>query len=450
MKAYSVMDICLAVKGALLQGDADMMVSAVTTDSRKIEEGALFIPLVGERFDGHDYIEMALQSGAAGCFTSKLPFNTVEGKFYILVEDTLLALKALASWYRGEFQLPVVQITGSAGKTTTKEMVASVLSQKFSTLKTEANFNNAIGTPQTLLRLDDTHEAAVIETGMNHFDEIRYLGDMVRPDVAIITNVGDAHVENLGGTRLGVLQAKSEIFDNLKSDGLAILNGDDALLRELRPNFRTVLCGKGENCHVRVSDIAERGIEGMDCTITTEKATYAVHIPSPGAFMIYPASMAVAVGEHLGLTAEEIVRGIAAYTSVGSRMRVVRKGSRIIIDDCYNANPQAMAQALETLAKTDVPRRMAVLGDMGELGALTEQAHREIGALTAKLGIDTVVAVGEKSRAILAGNGDALWFATLEEALPTIVEQFTDGTAVLVKASHAMNFPKIVKELEEV
>ena len=450
MKAYSVMDICLAVKGALLQGDADMMVSAITTDSRKIEEGALFIPLVGERFDGHDYIEMALRSGAAGCFTSKLPFNTVEGKFYILVEDTLLALKALASWYRGEFLIPMVQITGSAGKTTTKEMVASVLSQKFSTLKTEANFNNAIGTPQTLLRLDDTHEAAVIETGMNHFDEIRYLGDMVRPDVAIITNVGDAHVENLGGTRLGVLQAKSEIFDNLNPDGLAILNGDDALLRELRPNFRTVLCGKGENCHVRVSDIAERGIEGMDCTITTEKATYAVHIPSPGAFMIYPASMAVAVGEHLGLTAEEIIRGIAAYTSVGSRMRVVRKDSRIIIDDCYNANPQAMAQALETLAKTDVPRRMAVLGDMGELGALTEQAHREIGVLTAKLGIDTVVAVGEKSRAILAGNGDALWFATLEEALPTIVEQFTDGTAVLVKASHAMNFPKIVKELEEV
>ena len=449
MKAYSVMDICLAVKGALLQGDADMMVSAVTTDSRKIEEGALFIPLVGERFDGHDYIEMALRSGAAGCFTTKLPFDTVEGKFYILVEDTLLALKALASWYRGEFELPVVQITGSAGKTTTKEMVASVLSQKFSTLKTEANFNNAIGTPQTLLRLDDTHEAAVIETGMNHFDEIRYLGDMVRPDVAIITNVGDAHVENLGGTRLGVLQAKSEIFDNLNPDGLAILNGDDALLRELRPNFRTVLCGKGENCHVRVSDIVERGIEGMDCTITTEKATYAVHIPSPGAFMIYPASMAVAVGEHLGLTAEEIVRGIAAYTSVGSRMRVVRKDSRIIIDDCYNANPQAMAQALETLAKTDVPRRMAVLGDMGELGALTEQAHREIGALTAKLGIDTVVAVGEKSRAILAGNGDALWFATLEEALPTIVGQFTDGTAVLVKASHAMNFPKIVKELEQ-
>ena len=449
MKAYSVMDICLAVKGALLQGDADMMVSAITTDSRKIEEGALFIPLVGERFDGHDYIEMALQRGAAGCFTTKLPFNTVEGKFYILVEDTLLALKALASWYRGEFELPVVQITGSAGKTTTKEMVASVLSQKFSTLKTEANFNNAIGTPQTLLRLDDTHEAAVIETGMNHFDEIRYLGDMVRPDVAIITNVGDAHVENLGGTRLGVLQAKSEIFDNLNPDGLAILNGDDALLRELRPNFRTLLCGKGENCHVRVSDIVERGIEGMDCTITTEKAAYAVHIPSPGAFMIYPASMAVAVGEHLGLTAEEIVRGIAAYTSVGSRMRVVRKDSRIIIDDCYNANPQAMAQALETLAKTDVPRRMAVLGDMGELGALTEQAHREIGALTAKLGIETVVAVGEKSRAILAGNGDARWFATLEEALPTIVEQFTDGTAVLVKASHAMNFPKIVKELEQ-
>ena len=449
MKAYSVMDICLAVKGALLQGDAAAQVCAITTDSRKIEEGSLFIPLVGERFDGHDYIDMALRSGAAGCFTSKLPFDTVEGKFYILVEDTLLALKALASWYRGEFNIPMVQITGSAGKTTTKEMVASVLAQKFSTLKTEANFNNAIGTPQTLLRLGDEHEAAVIETGMNHFDEIRYLGEMVRPDVAIITNVGDAHVVNLGGTRLGVLQAKSEIFDNLVPDGLAVLNGDDALLRELNPSFETVLCGAGESCHVRATDIVERGIEGMDCTITTAKCSYRVHIPSPGAFMIYPATMAVAVGEHLGLSAEEIIGGIAAYRSVGSRMRVIRKDGGIIIDDCYNANPQAMAQALETLAKTDVPRRMAVLGDMGELGGLTEKAHREIGALTASLGIDIVVAVGEKSHAIAEGNPAALWFATKEEAMETIVANFTAGTAVLVKVSHAMEFPKIVKKLED-
>lgn len=443
------MDICLAVKGALLQGDTEAQVCAVTTDSRKIEEGALFIPLVGERFDGHDYINAALQSGAGGCFTAKLPKELVEGKFYILVEDTLLALKALASWYRSLFPIPMVQITGSAGKTTTKEMVAAVLSQKFSTLKTEANFNNAIGTPQTLLRLGAEHEAAVIETGMNHFDEIRYLGEMVRPDVALITNVGDAHVENLGGTRQGILQAKCEIFDNLNPDGLAVLNGDDPLLRELKLPFATVLCGAGENCDVRVSDIVERGIEGMDCTITTKNTRYAVHIPSPGAFMIYPASMAVAVGEHLGLTEDEIIRGIAAYTSVGSRMRVVRKDSRLIIDDCYNANPQAMAQALETLAKTDVPHRMAVLGDMGELGELTEQAHREIGALSAQLKIDTVVAVGEKSRAIAEGNPDALWFATKEEAMNAILERFTEGTAVLVKASHAMEFPKIVKELEQ-
>ena len=449
MKTCTAMDLCLAVKGALLQG-GDERVSAVTTDSRKIEPGALFIPLVGERFDGHDYIESALANGAGGCFTQKLPRDLMKGKFYILVEDTLLALKALASSYRAQFTIPMVQITGSAGKTTTKEMVASVLAQKFSTLKTEANFNNAIGTPQTLLRLDDSHEAAVIETGMNHFEEIRYLGEMVRPNVAIITNVGDAHVENLGGTRQGVLQAKCEIFDNLQPGGLAVLNGDDALLQGLTLPFETVLCGAGENCHVRATDIVERGIEGMDCTIVTQKDSYKVHIPSPGAFMIYPATMAVAVGEHLGLRAEEIIRGIAAYTSVGSRMRVVRRGDRLIIDDCYNANPQAMAQALETLAKTDVPHRIAVLGDMGELGQLTAQAHREIGALSAALGIDTVVAVGEKSRAIAEGNPAVLWFATKEEAMETILTHFTAGTAVLVKASHSMEFTKIVKKLEEV
>lgn len=177
---------------------------------------ALFVPLVGERFDGHDYLDAALESGAAGCLTARKPASLLQDKFYIQVSDTLEALKALASWYRAKFDIPMVQVTGSAGKTTTKEMIAAVLSQRFSTLKTQANFNNAIGTPMTLLNLSPEHQAAVIETGMNHFGEIRYLGEMVRPTVAVITNVGDAHIENLGGTRQGILQAKCEIFENLQ------------------------------------------------------------------------------------------------------------------------------------------------------------------------------------------------------------------------------------------
>ena len=448
MTGCTVKELCAAVGGTLLQ-QSGAVVTQVSTDSRSIPNRALFVPLVGERFDGHDYLDAALERGAAGCLTAKKPAALLKDKFYIQVSDTLEALKTLAAWYRAKFDIPMVQVTGSAGKTTTKEMIAAVLSQRFSTLKTQANFNNAIGTPMTLLNLAPEHQAAVIETGMNHFGEIRYLGEMVRPTVAVITNVGDAHIENLGGTRQGILQAKCEIFENLQPGGLAVLNGDDELLSGLTLPFETVLCGQHERCDVRVTNVAEHGIEGVTCTVTTGREVYEVAIPSPGAYMIYPAAMAIAIGEHLGLTKAELLSGIAAYRPVGSRMHLVRcGGDRIIIDDCYNANPQAMAEALRILAQTEHPRRMAVLGDMGELGDLTEQAHRDMGALTRTLGLDTVVAVGPKAKAIQDANPDALWFPTVSDALSAIRAAFTAGTAVLVKASHAMHFTDIVKDLE--
>lgn len=448
MTGCTVKELCAAVGGTLLR-ESGAVVTQVSTDSRSIPNRALFVPLVGERFDGHDYLDAALERGAAGCLTARKPAALLKDKFYIQVSDTLEALKALAAWYRAKFDIPMVQVTGSAGKTTTKEMIAAVLSQRFSTLKTQANFNNAIGTPMTLLNLAPEHQAAVIETGMNHFGEIRYLGEMVRPTVAVITNVGDAHIENLGGTRQGILQAKCEIFENLQPGGLAVLNGDDELLSGLTLPFETVLCGRHERCGVRVTNVTEHGIEGVTCTVTTKRDVYEVSIPSPGAYMIYPAAMAIAIGEHLGLTKAELLSGIAAYRPVGSRMHLVRcGGDRIIIDDCYNANPQAMAEALRILAQTEHPRRMAVLGDMGELGDLTEQAHRDMGALTRTLGLDTVVAVGPKAKAIQDANPDVLWFPTVAEALSAIRAAFTAGTAVLVKASHAMHFTDIVKDLE--
>ena len=448
MTGCTVKELCAAVGGTLLQ-QSGAVVTQVSTDSRSIPNRALFVPLVGERFDGHDYLDAALERGAAGCLTARKPASLLPDKFYIQVSDTLEALKALAAWYRAKFDIPMVQVTGSAGKTTTKEMIAAVLGQRFSTLKTQANFNNAIGTPMTLLNLAPEHQAAVIETGMNHFGEIRYLGEMVRPTVAVITNVGDAHIENLGGTRQGILQAKCEIFENLQPGGLAVLNGDDELLSGLTLPFETVLCGRHERCGVRVTNVAEHGIEGVTCTVTTKREVYEVAIPSPGAYMIYPAAMAIAIGEHLGLTKAEMLAGIAAYRPVGSRMHLVRcSNDRIIIDDCYNANPQAMAEALRILAQTEHPRRMAVLGDMGELGDLTEQAHRDMGALTRTLGLDTVVAVGPKAKAIQDANPDVLWFPTVADALSAIRAAFTAGTAVLVKASHAMHFTDIVKDLE--
>ena len=445
----TIQEICAAVGGTLLQ-DSPAAITGVTTDSRAVSAGQLFIPLTGERFDGHAYIDAALTGGAEGCLTARRPDKLLPHKAYVLVEDTRLALGALAAWYRSRFTLPVVQITGSAGKTTTKEMVAAVLSQRYDTLKTQANYNNDIGTPLTLLNLTPQHEAAVIETGMNHFGEIRYLGGLVRPDIAVITNVGDAHIENLGNTRQGILQAKCEIFEHLPPDGLAVLNGDDPLLNTVALPQTVLRCGRGEGCDVRVTDVDDRGIEGVACTVTTAQASYRLHTDSPGAYMIYPMAMAAAIGRRLGLTGEEIAAGVAAYTTVGSRMHLIRMdGGRLIIDDCYNANPQAMAEALRMLAKSRHRRKLAVVGDMGELGELTEQAHRDVGTLARELGLDGVIAIGEKMRALQKADPSALWFPDVPAALPALRECFTPDTAVLVKASHAMHFENIVKELEK-
>ena len=448
MTPCTAREICAAVGGTLLQ-DSGAPVTGVTTDSRAVQPGQLFIPLVGERFDGHAYIAKALEGGAAGCLTAREPETLLPGKLYIRVADTRLALKALASWYRGKFDLPVVQVTGSAGKTTTKEMIASVLSQRYNTLRTEGNFNNDIGAPLTLLRLMPEHQAAVIETGMNHFGEIRYLGEMVRPDIAVITNVGDAHIENLGNTRQGILRAKCEIFENLTPEGIAVLNGDDELLNTVTLPQTILRCGVGDGCGVRVTDIDDRGLEGVACTVTIEGEHYRLTTSAPGRYMIYPMAMAAAIGRRLGLTGEEIAAGVAAYTTVGSRMHLIRlPGERLVIDDCYNANPQSMAEGLRMLAASPARNRVAVLGDMGELGQLTAQAHRDMGALTRRLGL-TAVAVGEKMHALTETDPQAQWFATVEEAMPAIRQLFTPGTAVLVKASHAMHFERIVKELEK-
>ena len=454
MEPMTIQEIAAAVDGKWLNPREDApAVTAVCTDSRKLTPGCLFLPWVGEKFDGHDFIEKALDDGAAGCLCARVPETLRNDKFYIQVADTRLALRALASAYRDKFDIPVVQVTGSVGKTTTKEMIAAVLGAKYRVLKTPENFNNDIGTPLTLLGLSSEHQAAVIETGMNHFGEIEYLGAMVRPDVAVISNIGDAHIEFLG-SRQGILQAKCEIFTHLKEGGLAVLNGDDALLDTVDIPFRTVRCGQSEHCQARITEVADHGVEGITCTVETAKDVYHLSIPAPGVYMAYSASIAVAVAEELGLSHDEIVRGAAAYEPAGSRMRVVRlPEGRIILDDCYNANPQSVTAALEVLAKTECDRRVAVLGDMGELGDLTEQAHYNMGALAAMLGIDFVVAIGKKAAKIADGTaqsgGEVLHFATKEEAIGTLRQQMEPGTAMLVKASHAMHFGVLVEELQK-
>lgn len=445
MMAMTVKEILTAVHGTLLQGDEGMRVDRVSTDSRTVPEGSLFLPWKGERFDGHDFIDAALRGGAAGCLTARTPETLLPGKFYIQVPDTREALKALSAAYRSRFHIPFVQITGSTGKTTAKEMVAAVLSEHFNTLKTQGNFNGDLGTPMILLELNDAHEAAVIETGMDNFGQIRWLGEMVRPRFAVIINIGVAHMEFLGSQQ-GILRAKSEIFENLEPDGVAVLNGDDPLLNTVTLPQRILRCGLGENCNVRVHDVEDLGLAGIRCVVSTAKADYPLTIPAPGAHMIYPASIAVAIGEELGLTAEEICRGVAGFKNTGPRLLVERlAGDRVMLNDSYNANPQSMAAALRALAAVDAPKRIAFLGDMKELGDATRQAHVDMGRLVGELGIDTLLCTGPFCREFMvqaakdAGCRDVRWYAKKDDAYDELPAAFTPGAAILLKGSHFAN-----------
>ena len=453
MKPVTVQDIVSAVNGTLLAGEESAQVTGVSTDSRTVGEGELFIPIVGETFDGHKFIDKALASGAAGCLCAQTPETLMDGRFYIrvaercaLYPETTVAYGRLAAWYRARFDLPVVQVTGSVGKTSTRDMIASVLAQRYKeTLKTEGNYNNEIGTPRMLLCLDDKHRAAVIETGMDGAGQIEYLGAMVKPDVAVITNVGDMHIEQLG-SREGVFRAKCEIFKHLAPNGIAVLNGDDALLNTVELPQMILRAGESEGCDFRVTDVETRGFDGVSCVVTSKAARYELSIPVPGRHMIYAAAIAAAVGETLGLSVAEVEAGVRRYRPTGARTDVVKlSDGRVLLNDCYNAGPQSMGAALRLLALGE-GRSVAVLGDMKELGGKTEASHREMGALAKSLGVGKVIAIGELARDIAdASGGD--WYATVDEALPFIRAAFAANTAMLVKASHSMHFERITEEL---
>ena len=445
MQPFTVSEITRAVGGKLLAGNAHTAVRAVTSDSRKVSAGALFIPWKGERFDGHDFIDGALAAGAAAALTEKeLPQYRAD-KSYILVSDMKKALKALAGYHRSFFDPAFVQVTGSTGKTTAKEMIAAVLQERYKTLKTIGNFNGELGTPLLLMDLAEEYRAAVVETGMDAPGQIRALGAIIRPHFAVIVNVGVAHMERLG-SRENILKAKCEIFENLDEDGAAILNGDDDMLSKLQLPYRTYFCGMGENCNVRISEVSHEGLVSTSCTVRTEKDSYRLTIPAPGAHIPYPAAMAVIIAEEMGLTKEEIIRGIASYTTAGDRMRVERlAGGRIMLNDSYNANPQSMEAALRTLATVDAERRIAFLGDMKELGDATESGHRAIGRLAGELGVDVLFCTGPYCKVYMmdaakeAGVRDVRWYEEKSDAFKDLVEVFSEQSVLLLKGSHFAN-----------
>ncbi len=478
MTLYNIAEACCGrlLRGALAAGDAKREITCAEIDSRKMMAGGLFFAAKGEKVDGHRFIGQVFEKGALCVVTEKTPEQVEEEHgvpaaswgFYILVENTFTALRGIAAFYRKQLSVPVVGITGSVGKTSTKEFIAGVLSAKYQVLKTEGNFNNGIGLPLTLLRIRREHEAAVVEMGISDFGEMSRLGEMARPDICVITNIGQCHLETLHD-RAGILKAKTEVFHYMQEDGEVCLNGDDDLLSMIQTvNGKAVHhfgISETEGFEVFATDIENLGLAGSRAvmhiggSLLTKshkpEESYPVEITLPGQHMVINAMAAAMVGRLLGLQVEEIQRGIKSVEPVGGRSHIVRLAKRTVIDDCYNANPVSMKAALDLLSGA-LGRKIAILGDMFELGNHSDKMHEEVGAYAVEKEIDAVFCVGESARfmydaALVRYDGmqDIRYFAAKEELLESLPDLVLEGDTILVKASHGMGFAEIVEALKQ-
>ena len=433
MKDMTVFSAAEAAGGRLVNCPLDLPLAGGVIDSREAGPGLMFCALPGERADGHEYMRSALEKGAACCLATHVP-EGVTGPV-VLVDDVRSAMAKIAGACRDKLDIPVVGITGSSGKTTAKEMCAAVLSQKYNTLKTEKNFNNELGVPLTLFRIGPEHGAAVVELGINHFGEMSRLGAMAKPDIAVYTLIGRSHLEALGDLD-GVLRAKGELVEHMPPDGMLIVNGDDEKLAAWRPARRKLTFGLGEGCDVRGVGFAPRGAEGSALTVLAGERRIELFLPAYGRHLAYAALAAAAVGIELGLSDGQIAAGAADYAPVGRRARIIETPSLTVIDDCYNANPDSVKMAIASAGALG-GRLVCILGDMLELGELSEQMHREVGEAARAAGA-LLLTAGERSAAM--GGEHFASKAELISALPRLLKR---GDRVLVKASHSMAFEEI-------
>ena len=455
MKNLTIETITAACRGTL-HGSADPAgreAAHVVIDSRKAGPGDVFVAINGERVDGHTFIPSVMEKGAL-CAVSEQDLG--ERDFpWIRVESTAQALLDIAKLYRDSFDIKVVGISGSVGKTSTKEMIASVLAQKYSVHKTQGNLNSDSGLPLTVFELQEENEVSVLEMGINHFGEMRKLSTVAQPDVCVITNIGVAHLEFLK-TQQGILQEKTQMFQDMKPGGSIILNGDDPLLAAVGPvrGVKPLFYGTNPRCDIYADEIRSLGLQGSACVIHTPDGSFACTIPTPGAHMISNALAGAAVGYVLGLTGQEIRDGIEHLPFLPGRNNIIKTGRNIILDDCYNANPVSMRAAIDVL-NLGIGRKVAILGNMGELGKNEKELHYEVGTYLASTGTDAVIAVDELAKEIIRGLKDAgsaietHWFPSRDELIPQLGSLIREGDNILVKASNSMGFGGIVKALQE-
>lgn len=452
MKNLTLRNITRACQGTY-HGDESLLdreVAGVTIDSRKVEKDFLFVAINGERFNAHQFIPDTIEKGAL-CVVAHEDLGDTDYP-YILVEATGQALLDIAKLYRDSFDVKVVGITGSVGKTSTKEMIASVLAQKYNVHKTQGNFNNECGLPLTIFEMNEEHQVSVLEMGINHFGEMRKLSTVASPDICVITNIGVAHLEFLK-TREGIMQEKTQMFQDMKPGGSVVLNGDDPLLSTIGPvkGSDPIFYGLDQDKNViYATDIEPLGLKGTFCTIHLPEGSFSCVVPIPGIHMVSNALAGSAVGSKLGLSTEEIKRGIESLPSIPGRNHIIQTDRLILLDDCYNANPVSMKASLDVL-NMGIGRKVAVLGDMGELGPDYAALHRSVGEYAAEISIDLVCAIGPMSKEIAEGAASdgtkALWFETKADFLEQTKDILKDGDNVLIKASHGMEFPEIVEAL---
>lgn len=459
MKPILIEEIIKAVNGIINKNidTTKIFIENISIDTRTIKEGDLFIAIAGENFDGHNFIENAFEKGAKVCISEK---DIETSGILIKVEDTKKALKDLAKYYRNLFKIPIIAITGSTGKTTTKDIVASVLAQKYNVLKTEGNFNNEIGLPLTIFRMNEKTEVAVLEMGMNHFGEIHNLSEIAQHNIGIITNIGVSHIENLG-SRKGILRAKYEIFDFANENCLKILNLDDDMLAPLKieeegKKIEQKFYSIEKEADVYATDIKENGLNGISAKIKCMGEEFDLNMKISGRHMLSNALASVIVGKRLGLSNEQIKKGIETFIPSKMRMDIFETEKYTIINDVYNANPNSMKASIDVLANAK-GRKIAILGDMFELGKDAPKFHYEIGEYAVKKGIDEFIFIGELAKNMMFGakdisekeniNVNINYFEKQEDFFGKIDNILKKNDNILIKASRGMKFEKTVDKI---
>jgi UDP-N-acetylmuramoyl-tripeptide--D-alanyl-D-alanine ligase len=452
---------CLnALEGQLLQGDLACPFRGVSINSRTVERGELFVCIKGDRFDGHDFLADVIEKKVGGIIISdpaKLPSKPVrseEEPFVIHVQDTLKALQGLASFQRKRFPLQVVAITGTNGKSTTKEMIASILETKFKTLKTQGNLNNHIGVPLTLLKREPSHEMGVLELGMSAAGEIKRLAEIAQPDIGVITNISEGHLVQLKSLK-DIQSAKGELFDALTEQSTAIVNADDPLVLELARSLRakTVTFGIDQPADVRASEIENKDNLGFQFKVSLFDKTLSVRLPYLGYCNIYNALAALATGYSLGIKEDAMTRGLENYQRMSQRNEQIQHKEIDLINDSYNANPRSMTEALKTLDSFKTQgRRIFVIGDMLELGDRSITAHQKLGEEIAASKTNILIALGKlaslsaKSAQALAGEKiQILELASHQEAAEFLTQEAVSGDCVMFKGSRGAAMEKVLQ-----